>query len=68
MAALVALPKASFPLAILPDKLLLLFQIFRAQCFEEVVLFFLAMQPGMWNLSSLTRDQTHAPYMGSVES
>ena len=68
MVALVALPKASFPLAILSDKLLLLFQIFRAQFFGKVVLFFLAMQPDMWNLSSLTRDQTHAPYMGSVES
>ena len=23
---------------------------------------------GMWDLSSLTRDQTHAPYIGGMES
>ena len=31
-------------------------------------LFVLAAQCGMWDLSSLTRDRTHAPSLGSVES
>ena len=30
--------------------------------------FFLAAQCGMQDLSSLTRDQTHAPCMGNMES
>ena len=28
---------------------------------------FLAMPPGLWDLSSLTRDRTRAPYSGSAE-
>ena len=30
--------------------------------------FFLAAPHGMWDLSSLTRDRTHAPCSGSAES
>ena len=30
-------------------------------------LFILAAPHGMWYLSSLTRDRTHAPYIGSME-
>ena len=31
-------------------------------------IFFLAMLCSMWDLSSPTRDQTHAPCIGSMES
>ena len=34
----------------------------------QSIFFFLAMPGGMQDLSSLSRDQTHAPYIGSVES
>ena len=38
--------------------------------FEFATLFFvfLAMYGGIWDLSSLTRDPTHASNIGSVES
>ena len=31
-------------------------------------LFFFSLPLGMWDLSSLTRDQTHAPCIGSMAS
>ena len=37
-------------------------------CLYFFILFFLAAQQGMQDLSSLTRDQTHVPCDGSAES
>ena len=36
--------------------------------FQQLFIYLLAMPFGMWDLSSLTRNQTHAPYSGSTES
>ena len=35
---------------------------------RKTFFFFLAELHGIWNLSSLTRDQTHTPCSGSIES
>ena len=37
-------------------------------CAFIFIIYFLAMPSGMWDLSSPTRDQTHAPSIGSSES
>ena len=40
----------------------------RADVLFFLFLIFLATPGGMWDLSSLTRDQTSAPCVGSTES
>ena len=35
---------------------------------HQCLFLFLAMPPGMWDLSSLTRDLTHAPCSGGTDS
>ena len=38
--------------------------LFRKRKFQLLGYLFLAMPQGMWDLSSLTRDRTHAPVVG----
>ena len=59
-------------IVVVNELYLLYFEYFSGACGLKTIFpdnfFFLAMQCGLWNLSSLTRDKTCTPYSGSTES
>lgn len=60
-----------FHLQLNPISLLFALSILYSSSFFSVILFifiFLAVPSNMWDLSPSTRDQTHAPFIGSMES